>query len=538
MLKMNKSTLAWKNEWTALGVATPDFDYEAMVARTIAGPTWIHFGAGNIFRGFIAALQQHILDSGKAATGIIAADTFDYDIIDRIYQPFDNLSLLVSLRPDGTTEKKIIAGVAESLKADTANPDAMRRLREIFTHPDLQMVSFTITEKGYALSDSKGEFFPVVQNDLDAGPGQCRHVMSIITALVYERYRRGKLPLALVSMDNCSHNGEKLQTALLTIAKAWADNGWVEADFLAYLQDGKTVSFPWSMIDKITPRPSELIAKQLTELGIAGMAPLITAKKTFIAPFVNAEVSQYLVIEDQFPNGRPPLESAGVYFTDRDTVNKTEKMKVTTCLNPLHTALAIFGCLFGYPSIAVAIQDPQLQALVEKIGYQEGMPVVVDPKIIRPMDFIREVIEERLPNPFIPDTPQRIATDTSQKLAIRFGETIKTYLESERLRVSSLFFIPLVIAGWCRYLLGVDDKLAPMTLSADPMLAELTATLSGVKAGEPATYDGQLQTLLANPVLFGVNLYEAGLGAKVESLFRELLAGADAVRNTLTKYLS
>jgi fructuronate reductase len=267
------------------------------------------------------------------------------------------------------------------------------------------------------------------------------------------------------------------------------------------------------------------------------MAPIITSKNTFIAPFVNAEVSQYLVIEDQFPNGRPPLELAGVYFTDKDTVNKTEKMKVTTCLNPLHTTLAVFGCLLGYTSIAVEMKDPALKALVEKIGYREGMPVVVDPKIISPVNFIHEVIEERLPNPFIPDTPQRIATDTSQKLAIRFGETIKTYLADEGLMATSLFYIPLVIAGWCRYLLGVDDKLAPMALSADPMLAELTATLSGVKAGEPATYNGQLHTILANPVLFAVDLYEAGLGGKIESLFREMIAGVDAVRNTLTKYL-
>jgi fructuronate reductase len=538
MLKLDTASLALQNEWTSIGVATPAFDYEEMVARTIAGPTWIHFGAGNIFRGFIAALQQQLLDGGKAATGIIAADTFDYDIIDKIYQPFDNLSLLVSLKPDGTADKKIIASVAESLKADTSNPDAMRRLIEIFINPGLQMVSFTITEKGYALCDSKGEIFPVVQNDLVAGPRQCQHIMSIITAVVYERYRRGGMPLALVSMDNCSRNGEKLQTSLLAIAKAWVGNGWVEAGFLAYLQDGNKVSFPWSMIDKITPRPSKLIEKQLTDLGIAGMAPVITRKNTFIAPFVNAEVPQYLVIEDRFPNGRPPLELAGVYFTDKDTVNQMEKMKVTTCLNPLHTALAIFGCLLGYTSIAAAVQDPHLKALVEKIGYQEGMPVVVNPQIINPANFIREVIEERLPNPFIPDTPQRIATDTSQKLAIRFGETIKSYLESEQLRASSLFFIPLVIAGWCRYLLGVDDKLAPMPLSADPMLAELTATLSGVRAGEPATYDGQLRTVLVNPVLFGVNLYEAGLGDKVESLFRDLLTGVDAVRNTLTKYLS
>ena len=132
------------------------------------------------------------------------------------------------------------------------------------------------------------------------------------------------------------------------------------------------------------------------------MAPIVTEKNTFIAPFVNAEKPQYLVIEDNFPNGRPPLEEAGVYMTDRETVNNTEKMKVMTCLNPLHTALAVYGCLLGYNSIADEMKDNELRALVEKIGYDEGMPVVIDPKIINPSDFIHEVVEKRLPNPFVP----------------------------------------------------------------------------------------------------------------------------------------
>lgn len=537
MLNMNAANLVRKKEWLDMGVTTPSFDYSAMVAQTTQAPTWIHFGAGNIFRGFIAELQQKLLDAGKVNTGIIAADSFDYDIIDKIYLPYDNLTLLVSLKPDGTTDKKIIASIAESIKANLSDVAATRRLKEIFTSPGLQMVSFTITEKGYALTDMGGEFLPIVKSDLELGPEQAKHVMSVITALVYERYLAGKLPIALVSMDNCSHNGAILKSSVLTIAKAWCDKGFVKDGFLAYLNDESIISFPWSMIDKITPHPAEQVAKELTELGIADMAPIVTGKNTFIAPFVNAEVPQYLVIEDKFPNGRPPLELAGVYLTDRETVNKTERMKVTTCLNPLHTALAIYGCLLGYNSIAMEMKDPQLKALIEKVGYQEGMPVVVDPKIIDPIDFIGEVINERLPNPFIPDTPQRIATDTSQKIPVRFGETIKSYTLREDLDVKNLFYIPLVIAGWFRYLLGVDDKLAPMKISNDPMLPELTKSLSGIKVGEPSTYTGQLGPILSNRVLFGIDLIEVGLGKKIEDLFIQMLAGENAVRNILKKYL-
>jgi fructuronate reductase len=243
-------------------------------------------------------------------------------------------------------------------------------------------------------------------------------------------------------------------------------------------------------------------------------------------------------VEDKFPNGRPELEKAGVYFTDRDTVNNTETMKVTTCLNPLHTALAVYGCVLGFESISAEMNDKELKALVEKIGYEEGMPVVVDPKIISPKSFIKEVIEERLPNPFIPDTPQRIATDTSQKVAIRFGETIKSYMKRDDLDASSLTYIPLALAGWLRYLLGVDDNLEKFELSSDPMLSELQKKLEGIKVGDVSTYQGQLKDVLSNEILFGLDLEKAGLADKVEGMFLELIAGKNAVRDTLKKYLA
>ena len=291
------------------------------------------------------------------------------------------------------------------------------------------------------------------------------------------------------------------------------------------------------MIDKITPRPAEAVTKRLTALGIEDMEPIVTAKNTYIAPFVNAEEPQYLVIEDRFPAGRPALEKAGVYFTDRDTVNRVERMKVTTCLNPLHTALAVYGCLLNYTLIADEMKDPQLKGLVEKIGYAEGMKVVTDPGILSPMDFIHEVIDRRLPNPFMPDTPQRIATDTSQKIPVRFGETIRAYAASEQLDVRSLVYIPLAIAGWLRYLLAVDDNLEPMTLSSDPMKEQLQKQLEGITVGKPETYQGQLKGILGNANLFGMDLYQAGLADRVEEMFLQEIAGKGAVRATLKAYI-
>lgn len=523
--------------WEAAGVALPKFDWKEMCAATAAEPTWVHFGAGNIFRGFIALLQQSLLEQGLVKGGIVAADTFDYDIIEKIYTPFDHMTLMVSLLPDGSMEKEVVASIAEGLRARNAFPEDMDALKRIFRNPSLQMASFTITEKGYALKNIQGDFFPFVEADFKNGPSNCSHAMSMVASLLLERFNACAAPVAMVSMDNCSHNGEKLRSSVMTVVEKWLENGFVSQEFVAWVQDETKVSFPWSMIDKITPRPAKVVEESLAAAGIENMAPIVTSKNTFIAPFVNAEQPQYLVVEDRFPNGRPPLEKAGVYMTDRDTVNNTEKMKVTTCLNPLHTALAVYGCLLGYDSIAAEMKDPELKALVERIGYDEGIPVVVDPKILSPMDFIHEVIDQRLPNPFIPDMPQRVATDTSQKVAIRFGETIKSYLARPDLNAADLTYIPLAIAGWLRYLLAVDDNGNPMECSSDPMLETLQQQLSGATLGNPDSLDGKLPAILSNTSLFATDLNEAGLGGKIETMLRELMAGPGAVRDTLKKYL-
>ena len=329
--------------WEQAGIRLPAFDWKAMRTETDRNPVWVHFGAGNIFRGFIAKLQQDLLEQGLVNSGITAADTFDYGIIDQIYTPFDSMTLMVSLLPDGSMDKEVIASVAQGLRAGSAYPGDMERLKEIFRSPSLQMVSYTITEKGYALTNIHGEYFPFVQADFEKGPGSCSHAMSMTTALLWERFRAGGAPIAVVSMDNCSHNGEKLRTGVMAVVEQWLDRGHVTPEFAVWVANENKVSFPWSMIDKITPRPAKVVEEALAGLGVEDMAPIVTEKGTFIAPFVNAERPQYLVVEDRFPNGRPPLEKAGVYMTDRNTVNKTEKMKVTTCLNPLHTALAVFG---------------------------------------------------------------------------------------------------------------------------------------------------------------------------------------------------
>lgn len=524
-------------EFEAAGYALPAFDYEPVKKNTYENPTWIHFGAGNIFRAFQANVVQNLLNRGILDTGLIAAEGYDYEIIEKSSRPHDNLTILATLKADNTVEKTVVGSIMESLILDSHNNAEYSRLKEIFAKPSLQMASFTITEKGYAVTDAKGNVLPAISADFEKGPEATDSYLGKVVSLLYHRYTSGRLPIAMVSMDNCSHNGDRLYGAVSAFAKAWCERGLADKGFLDYVEDKTKVSFPWSMIDKITPRPDAKVEAMLAADGIEELEPVITSKNTYIAPFVNAEECEYLVIEDAFPNGRPPLDKGGIIFTDRETVDKVEKMKVCTCLNPLHTTLAIYGCLLGYQLISDEMKNPLLKRLIEIIGYTEGLPVVVNPGIIDPEKFIDQVVDVRIPNPFMPDTPQRIATDTSQKLAIRFGETIKAYRNSPDLNVADLKLIPLVFAGWLRYLMAVDDKGSAFTPSPDPLLEAAGAYVKDYELSDAPKDLSRLDKLLSNEKIFGVNLVEIGMADTVKNYFAELSKGVGAVEATLEKYV-
>ena len=535
-MQLNRAGLADKSAWEAKGYALPSFDYETVKKNTKENPFWVHFGVGNIFRAFQCNVVQNLLNAGVLDRGLTVAEGYDYEIIEKMNRPHDDLSILVTLKANGTVEKSVTGSIMESLALDSHDDTQFSRLKEIFAKDSLQMCTFTITEKGYNLNTPDGNFMAAVAEDMKNGPERPESYIGKVAALVYARYVSGKKPIAMVSMDNCSHNGDKLKLAITTFAKEWAKNGVVEEGFVSYTEDENKVSFPWTMIDKITPRPSEQIAADLEAMGVEQMQPVITGKKTYIAPFVNAEECQYLVVEDHFPNGRPPMKKSGWIFTDRETVNKTERMKVCTCLNPLHTALAVFGCLLDYELISEEMKNPVLKKLVERIGYVEGLPVVTDPGILSPKQFIDEVLNIRIPNPFIPDTPQRIATDTSQKLSIRFGETIKSYLASPELSLSDLQAIPAVFAGWLRYLMGMDDNGDAFDLSPDPLLATVRPYVQDLKLGAPADREALSKTLaplLSDASIFGVDLISAGLSDRVLDAFVSMLHGPGAVADTL-----
>lgn len=537
-MKLTRAGIKDRTAWEKAGITLPGYDVEAVSEKAKKEPVWVHFGIGNIFRVFIGGIADGLLEEGVMDRGITCVETFDYDVVDKIYQPYDNLGLNVILHGNGTREYKVIGSLAEAVKAQASDPEQWKRLKEIFASSSLQLVSFTITEKGYALHRADGTWLPYVAADIQNGPEKATGAMAVLVAMLYVRYQVGKYPLALVSMDNCSQNGAKLRESVLTMAEEWKKAGYVDEGFVSYVSDEDTVAFPWTMIDKITPRPSERIADDLEKAGVEYMQPVITGKQTYIAPFVNAEKPQYLVIEDHFPNGRPALEKGfGVYMTDRNTVNLSERMKVTVCLNPVHSATGPLGVVLGYDLFAHMLNtNEDMMKMARMVAYDEGLPVVPNPGILSPQAFVDELFNDRFPNEYLGDTNLRLAVDVSQMVGIRFGETVKAYVEKYG-DASRLTAIPLGIAGWLRYLLAVDDAGNHYELAPDPMKEELTEQLKDIVVGHPETFKDQLKPILSNERLFFTDLYKDCVGEKIETMFREMIAGPGAVKATIHKYV-
>jgi fructuronate reductase len=544
MVKLTDDYAKDAQSFAAAGIEVPSaVDFAAVRQRTHDQPVWAHFGGGNLFRCMQASLQQVLLEKGLADKGIILFETWDDQLIEDIYHKYDNRSLEVVLKADGDYDLKLINSVTESYYINPASKNveheqAYARLKEVFSAESLQLVTLTVTEKGYNLTDLNNNYFAVVANDIEVGPAGSQSLIGILTAALSTRFTVGAHPIALLSTDNFSHNGDKLKHSILTIANEWLKNGFVGADFINYLEDTAKVAYPFSMIDRITPSPSTAIAARLQADGFEDVEIIKTEKFTHSAPFVNTEETSYLVVEDTFPALRPQLEAAGVIFTTKAKVDEVERMKVCTCLNPLHTSLAVLGCLLGYKTIYEEVGNPLLLGLIKKVGYQEGLKVVTDPGIISPKVFIDEVIEKRLPNPYIPDTPQRIATDTSQKIPIRFGVTISLYAEQAGLDVQSLEAIPFVLAAWLRYLLGVDDEGKQFERSPDPMLPELDKVLAGVNLGDTGENLEQVKQIINDPRIFGVDLRAVGLSEKIFEYFKFMVAKEGNVVKLLEKIVA
>ncbi len=165
-MKLTLEGIKDREAWEKAGISLPGYDVKKVSQKAKEEPGWVHFGIGNIFRIFLGGIADGLLEDGILDRGITCVETFDYDVVDKIYDPYDNLGLSVILHGDGTREYKVLGSLAEAVKAQAADKKQWNRLKEIFAGKSLQMVSFTITEKGYALQKADGSWFPFVEDDI------------------------------------------------------------------------------------------------------------------------------------------------------------------------------------------------------------------------------------------------------------------------------------------------------------------------------------------------------------------------------------
>ena len=174
-------------ELKAAGVELPSYDVDALKAAGKKQPVWIHFGGGNLYRAFHAEIAQRLANKGLLDRGIVVAETFSPFTIDNIYKPYGCDSLEVVMKSDGTLEERVLASTADGVFANSQRPEDFERTKAYFRSPELQLVTFTITEKGYGLRNAAGEFFPFVAKELLDGPKAAASTMGIVTELLPER---------------------------------------------------------------------------------------------------------------------------------------------------------------------------------------------------------------------------------------------------------------------------------------------------------------------------------------------------------------
>ena len=536
MVRITDDLVACESQFKAAGIKLPHFDVENATRNGREQPRWLHIGPGNLFRALHAQMAQTLLDDGWMQAGLVVVGMMGAAEIDDVYGVSDNRHLIVIVGSDGSMDATLSASVANAIYAGQGAPGYAELMR-VARQPSLQMVTVSITEKGYTTRAEDNRWAPGVAADIAAGPSGATSAMGIVAAMLHARWSAGDFPIAMVSTDNFSANGDRFKQAICDIVTAWLHDGLVESDFVHYVMDRGRVSFPYTMVDRITPNPSAEVAERLTAAGVEGMDLVRVSESTVMAPFANTEPTWYLVVEDDFPGGRPPLEHAGVLMVNRDTVNLSDEMKVTACLNPLHTALAVFGVPLRFDRIWREVGDADLLALVQRLGVGEMLPVCPDPGVISPRAFLDQVLHQRLPNPSLPDAPQRIAADTSQKMPVRFGVALRRMID-QGVDLATLQAIPLTLAGWLRYLMGLDDDGQPVVLSPDPRLGELTNRLSALELGvDNSALAASVGVPLLSEVL-GVDLPATPLASSIVAYLTDLTRGVGAIRSTLHRFAS
>lgn len=429
-------------------------------------PGIVHFGVGNFHRAHQAMVLDHLMSAGEAHDwGIIGVGVREADRAMRdALIPQDCLYTLTTKDMSGQSAR-VIGAILDMLYA----PDDPAAVLAVLTDPRIRIVSLTITEGGYNYDNNTGEFLwstPDVASDVTRLHAP-HTVFGFITEGLRQRLEAGIAPFTVMSCDNIQGNGHLAKKMLVSFAEK------VDSDFARWI--GDSVSFPNSMVDRITPAttPDDVTeAEALT--GLSDLWPVVS--ETFFQ----------WVVEDNFPSGRPPLDNAGVQLVD--DVEPYELMKLRL-LNASHQALAYFAHLKGYHFVHDAVNDPDIQTLLRRFMREEALPTL-SPVPGVDLERYQETLMERFANAQVKDTVARLAQDSSDRIPTWLVPIIHDRLHQG----GEVTLSAGVVASWARYAEGVDDEGKPIAV-VDNLKEEVMA--------RARQHDTDLLAFITHPPFFG-----------------------------------
>ncbi len=452
MLRITQSNLSQLSET----VSCPTYDRSKVSAGIV------HIGVGGFHRAHQAWYLHKLMEEGKAFEwGICGVGLREGDRrIAEILKKQDYLYSLIKKHPDGNIETEVIGSIVDYL----LGPDDPQSVIHKMAAPEIKIVSLTITEGGYNIDSSTGEFDHQnedIIHDLEH-PQQPKTVFGYLSSALKKRYQEGIPAFTIQSCDNIQHNGDVTRTMLL----AFVDQQ--DPKLAQWIR--KEVAFPNAMVDRITPVTStQDIAYLQEKYGIQDEWP------------VTCEPFSQWVIEDHFSDGRPDWETVGAQVVN--DVTPYEQMKIRL-LNAGHSVLGLLGSLHGHQTIDECVADPVFASYLRAFMEREVVPILDPVEGIDVPQYIDSLFE-RFSNPAIKDNLARICLESSAKIPKFLIPTILDNLENG----GNIHLSTLVIAAWCRYSdQQVSQNGTPLEIS-DAMKEELHKAAAGT-AEDPLSFLG------------------------------------------------
>jgi mannitol 2-dehydrogenase len=415
-------------------VAVPQYDRGAVTAGIV------HIGVGGFHRAHQALYLDRLMNAGKAldwgicGVGVLPGDSRMRDAL----KAQDCLYTLVEKSPDGSQSARVVGSIVDYLLA----PDDPEAVIEKMADEGIRIVSLTVTEGGYNFNAVTGEFQaddPGVVHDLAPGAAPTTSFGLVIEALARRR-RRGLPPFTVLSCDNIQGNGDAARRSFTAFARLRDEKlgdeklgEWVEQE----------VRFPNCMVDRITPVTTDGDRAALAEkFGIEDRWPVVCE------PFIQ------WVLDDDFGNGRPPFEEAGVQVVG--DVEPYELMKLRL-LNASHQSLCYLGYLDGYRMVHEVCQDPLYAEFL--LGYmdREATPTL-QPVPGIDLDAYKHELIARFSNAHVADTVARLCAGSSDRIPKWVLPVIRHNLKTD----GEIEHAVAVVAAWARYAEGVDEHGQPI----------------------------------------------------------------------------